>query len=477
MKKAATIASFCAVLLGAGASARAASVCVHPTGAGGCQTTIQAAVDLAAPGDEVRIAPGIYYEIVTIFQDKDGLRLIGAGKRATILDGSPYLDRGFDGAQTTLLIIANNVRVQNLGFRNGVIGIFAYGLGATLEGLSFNGTDNPVIAQGSGVQVLGSDMRACWGCVLIQATDALVRNNSIERGGFGIFLERTTRPDRPQILQNRLEGVLDAISATTIVEPVVRWNTARYTEGGVSVSGINPIVEHNRVSGGGSSGVFAYCSDINFDVGPGDDIPAECSRASVVSNSASESLGFTAGNTAPGMVVRGNSLEKSFAGFGIGGTGIPGEHSEITVENNRSTIAGVVGLPPEFIAEPCFNVFTSGALLTGNIASACADAGFLVEGSDNQLRANQAFAGLENGFSVTGALLEDGTSTSIGNVLDGNTAQFNAAQGIAVLSNAVITAVTGNVSLHNRTDFCDEGTETILAGNSFGTTGPCAVQH
>lgn len=46
--------------------ARAAGLCVHPTGAGRCFTTIQAAVDAANNGDRILIRAGKYVEQVTI---------------------------------------------------------------------------------------------------------------------------------------------------------------------------------------------------------------------------------------------------------------------------------------------------------------------------------------------------------------------------------------------------------------------------
>ena len=54
---------------------QAASVCVHPAGAGQCYESIQAAVDAASEGDEIVIRPGKSVEQVTII-DKD-LTLIG----------------------------------------------------------------------------------------------------------------------------------------------------------------------------------------------------------------------------------------------------------------------------------------------------------------------------------------------------------------------------------------------------------------
>lgn len=55
--------------------AQAASLCVTPNGSGGCYSSIQAAVDAAADGDQIVIRPGRYVEQVTII-DKD-LTLVG----------------------------------------------------------------------------------------------------------------------------------------------------------------------------------------------------------------------------------------------------------------------------------------------------------------------------------------------------------------------------------------------------------------
>lgn len=53
------------LLLSAGASV-AATLCVNPTGTGGCYSTINAAITAAATGDTVSVMPGTYVQNVTV---------------------------------------------------------------------------------------------------------------------------------------------------------------------------------------------------------------------------------------------------------------------------------------------------------------------------------------------------------------------------------------------------------------------------
>jgi len=75
--------------------AYAAGLCVHPTGAGRCFTSIQAAVDAANSGDRIIIRPGKYVEQVTIL-----------GKDLTLVGRSGVVVQAPEAMQDTLSLVA-----------------------------------------------------------------------------------------------------------------------------------------------------------------------------------------------------------------------------------------------------------------------------------------------------------------------------------------------------------------------------------
>jgi parallel beta-helix repeat protein len=96
----------CAVLFGVLAvvtqalPAQAATQCVSPTGAGGCFTTIQAAVTAAAPGDTIPVAAGMYTEQLVIGKS---LTLVGSGAATSIIQAPGVLASDPDGTKTVVL--------------------------------------------------------------------------------------------------------------------------------------------------------------------------------------------------------------------------------------------------------------------------------------------------------------------------------------------------------------------------------------
>ena len=101
----------------------AATLCVDPTGAAGCRTTIQAAVDAAGGGDLILVAPGVYFESVVVPSGKDGLRIVGTRRDTTIVDASPYSDRGITGDDPAFLVQSSSVVLRALTVRNGSTGV------------------------------------------------------------------------------------------------------------------------------------------------------------------------------------------------------------------------------------------------------------------------------------------------------------------------------------------------------------------
>jgi hypothetical protein len=133
-------------------TAYAAGLCVHPTGAGRCFTSIQAAVDAANSGERILIRPGRYVEQVTIL-----------GKDLTLLGRTGVVVQAPAQMQDTLSLVA------------GVEGrpiILAAEANVTIRDLVIDGANsaenNPFL----------------FGIVYINA-DGVISNNLVKNVGFG----------------------------------------------------------------------------------------------------------------------------------------------------------------------------------------------------------------------------------------------------------------------------------------------------
>ncbi len=125
--------------------------------------TIQAALDMCANGDTVRVAPGIYYESI-VWPSVDGIALIGDEQRENTIVDARGLDRVLTFAPNTQ---AGNVTtatyVQNLTFRNGHTmlpgaGVYCFFASPTLQDCSivFNSTTSDATGSGGGLYCYNS---------------------------------------------------------------------------------------------------------------------------------------------------------------------------------------------------------------------------------------------------------------------------------------------------------------------------------
>jgi hypothetical protein len=431
------------------AAVDAASLCVNPRD-GACQATIQAAVEAARAGDTIHISPGVYFENVVVPSGKDGLRLTGSGRLATLVD--PDVPNSGDGIR----IESNDVEISALGVRNGqehAISVGAGVSGTLVRWVAATGGRGPSAihaeAGSTRLRILSSEVRAAGaiGIELAGANDgSTIKLNvvtQVERGivASGEALEvASNRISTTRLDGIRVEGPRPVVTNNVIESGILNAET------GLAVVGTNPTVRGNRLVNAGPA--FVSCT--------------ACSGGLVMQNSslatvglASPIPGFQIRADASGLVVRGNRVSRaSGPAFLIEGTGI-------RVTRNVAIDTGIPGSGDGFLVQGA-----GPHTLDHNVATRCSASGFRVDGDDVTLDANVATSSGLNGFLVFGAA---GANSDV--VLTNNRAIASNAAGFAVTGDGVSTVLTDNRGSGNRYDFCDDGVGTdVSGGNQFETT-------
>ena len=242
-------------------AASAATLCVNPSGASGCYSTIGAAVKAASAGDLINIGTGQYAEDVVISKP---LALVGSGASSTIINA-----RG----------LANGIYVDGLD-NGGLSGVLVTGLtvtNANYEGILVTNTINSVISNNhvaNNDQGLNFAAATCTGLPAFETSEGedcgegihligtfavTVSNNNVELNSGGILLSDETGETFENLITGNSvhDNALDC-GITLASHPPSPQASSKLPYGVVSNNIVGNNVSRNGIAGEGAGiGVFA----------------------------------------------------------------------------------------------------------------------------------------------------------------------------------------------------------------------------
>ncbi|HUB32826.1 MAG TPA: right-handed parallel beta-helix repeat-containing protein [Bryobacteraceae bacterium] len=214
-------------------AASAATLCVNPSGASGCYSTIGAAVKAASAGDLINIGTGQYAEDVVISKP---LALVGSGASSTIINA-----RG----------LANGIYVDGLD-NGGLSGVLVTGLtvtNANYEGILVTNTINSVISNN---HVANNDVELNSGGILLsdetgETFENLITGNSVHDNALDCGITLASHPPSPQASSKLPYGV---VSNNIVGNNVSRNGIAGEGAGiGVFAPGPGNVAFENKIIG------------------------------------------------------------------------------------------------------------------------------------------------------------------------------------------------------------------------------------
>lgn len=465
-----------AMILSIGASAHAGTIKVSKSGP---VTSIQAAIDLAGPGDSILVKGGRYAGALVIPAGKSNLKLRGVGK--VIIDA-----RAPGGAAMgpALTVLAENVSIrgftldhaQQIGDQHNGHGIEVHEPGLVVTRCTIRGSSDEAIRafSANGLSISRCTLTSNGGGILAVGEQIVVRSTTVSRaatGGIVVFGQNATL-SRCKVIGSTSDGIVAFGSGSRIERCVVRnveadgircegsglailRNAVTNAAGhGIRVEGADARIDANAVARCGGDGIHVF--------GPFERIArnrVDAALATVPDEGETPTLGdfddaltstgrgiFVAQAQAGGLVTRNRVRETTSAGIELHAScfGVVVTANRIGDVGPRAGAHGLVLRGSDHEASK-------------NSIQRCMFDGIHVDGDAMRIHANVVKASGRDGIDV-----ESGASS----ILTKNVVLGNAAEGIETNANG--TEVLGNLAKGNRIDFAADGPLTVYDGNVTG---------
>lgn len=222
-------------------SAKLAVICVNPGGTGGCQASIQSAINAAGNGDTINVAAGTYTEDLLISKS---VALVGAGAGATILLGAVN-----NTTAEHVTISSSNVIIE--GFTIDDANSFGQsGPGANTLGITIGDVSGVVIRRNVVTNVF-VDAPTGGTAIYLNANTkgAVIEQNTISNSGNGILFDGSGRHDNFTIRKNILSGNGRGTSSS---RAAIRFVSAE----SIAAGHRNVIVSNSFTGNTGGGGIF-----------------------------------------------------------------------------------------------------------------------------------------------------------------------------------------------------------------------------
>lgn len=272
--------------------------------------SIQQAVDLASPGDQIVIHAGLYVENVTIPMGKARLTVAGTGEGKVVLQSAGSLKQAPAGVPADIVfdIFSPGVTVRNLTIRHPEAVPTARDIGVFVRPPAQNVTlSNLVVERLRSGDVLEPTAPGSRGLLVFQATGTTVRN-SLFQGNYEDHIHLPT--SATVVLNNEVSGatrlgiviIQETAESLSVANVIIGNRVSGSGSDGIQVQGDENLVQANRIWNNGGYGIH-LCG-------------AESAPACVAPG---------AGATASGNVVRANQLDANT----LGAIGDFGEANEL----------------------------------------------------------------------------------------------------------------------------------------------------